>query len=113
MIWGIFIYIILVLITSYTSMSNTSLGVAVSGLVCPLLALFAGSGIRGSLYGDNKQKLAGIIFGILISSLSLFWISSSGFYVIIYDVTIKGELWVILGLLIGFVFTLKKDAILE
>ena len=111
MIYIIIAYFLLVVVTSFSSIGDVSLGVTASGFICPLLALFAGSGLRGSLYGDKGQKIGGIVMACIFFAVSSYWISSTGFYVSIFNVSIGGGLWVIIGLLIGFIFTEKKYAI--
>ena len=111
MIYIIITYFLLVAITSFSSFGNVTLGVTASGFICPLLALFAGSGLRGSLYGDKGQKIGGIVMACIFFAISSYWISNTGFYVSLFNVTIGGGLWVIIGLLVGFIFTTKKYAI--
>lgn len=111
MVYFIIAYFILVAVTGFSSIGNVSWDVAASGFICPLLALFAGSGLRGSLYGDKGQKTFGLVMACIFFAVSSYWISSTGFYVSLYNVTIGGGLWVIIGLLIGFIFTTKKYAV--
>ena len=111
MIYFIIAYFIIVAVTGFSSVGNVSWDVAASGFICPLLALFAGSGLRGSLYGDKGQKIGGIVMACILFAISSYWISNTGFYVSLFNVTIGGGLWVIIGLLVGFIFTTKKYAI--
>ena len=108
--WIIFIYFIMVLGTGYSSFDSTALGVSISGFVAPLIALFGGSGARGSLYGTKPQKVCGLGIGALFFAGSSYWISSTGFYVNIFDVKIDGWLWVLIGFVIAFLFTSKRLA---
>ena len=111
MIYFIIAYFIVVATTGFSSIGNVSWTVTASGFICPLLALFAGSGLRGSLYGDKRQKIAGLVMACISFAVSSYWISSTGFYVSLFNVTIGGGLWVIIGLLVGFVFTTNKYAV--
>ena len=113
MAFVILIYLILVAITSYSSLETATIGVTISGFLSPLIALFGGSGLRGSLYGTKSQKRTGIVVGVIFLAASSLWISKTGFYVTIFDVVIGGGLWVLIGFVVGFIFTTKKHAAVE
>jgi len=108
--WLIVTYVILVIITGYSSLDSTTLGVSISGFIAPLIALFGGSGVRGSLYGTISQKIAGLTMGAIFLVGSLYWISLTGFYVNMFNVIITGKLWVLTGFVVGVLFTSKKYA---
>ena len=80
---------------------------AFSGLIAPLLAWAGGSGLRGSFYGNNKQKIFGIIFGIILLVISTYWINKTGYWVFFFDFGLSGNLWVLVGFFIGLIFTTK------
>tara|TARA_B100000242_G_scaffold208438_1_gene151378 strand:- start:230 stop:583 length:354 start_codon:yes stop_codon:yes gene_type:complete len=103
-----YIYIILALVSGISAFFNTSISIAVSGLIAPLIAWAGGSGLRGSLYGNSKQKLFGIIFGIIFLLLSSFWVNKTGYIVFLFDITLSGNLWVLIGFIVGLIFTTKK-----
>ena len=102
-----YIYILLALITGITAFFNTSIGTAFSGVIAPLLAWAGGSGLRGSFYGNNKQKIFGIIFGIILLVISTYWINKTGYWVFFFDFGLSGNLWVLVGFFIGLIFTTK------
>ena len=103
-----YIYILLVLITGISAFFNSSFGIALSGIIAPIIAWAGGSGLRGSLYGEIKQKIFGIIFGIVFLSISTFWINKTGYWVYFFDVGLSGNLWVLIGFLVGLIFTTKN-----
>ena len=110
-----FIYFVIVVITCVTSYLNSdpSIGLICSGFFAPLIAWFSGSGLRGSLYGTSGQKIFGIILGIIGFILSSIWIYFTGWWIAIYDLYIDGNTWVLIGFLIGIIFTSKKDAVFD
>ena len=51
--------------------------------------------------------------GLVFLAGSSYWISSTGFYVNLFDIAIGGGLWVLIGFVIGFLFTSRKHAAVE
>ena len=111
MIYIIMIYFVIATVTSISSFGNVSWDVSASGLICPLLALFAGSGLRGSLYGDTGQKVGGAIMATIFIVVATYWISKTGYFVVLFEITINGTQWLFIGLLVGFIFTPKSYAV--
>jgi hypothetical protein len=107
------IYWLLVLVAAYTSIQNAPLSTSISGFIAPFIAWFGGSGMRGGFYGTKSQKIAGIVLGILFLVIASYWISSTGFYVTLFEVTLGGGIWVAIGFLIGLIFTSKRHAVID
>ena len=59
-----FIYIGLVIYGSVLTFSDTSVNTSISGIVAPILAWFAGTGLRASFNSDNKQPKGGIFMAV-------------------------------------------------
>ena len=106
-----YVYMIIALVAGVTALFNTELYIALSGIIAPFIAWWGGSGMRGSFYGDNKQKIVGIISGIIFLAISLYWINYTNYWVYLFDVGIPGTLWIIIGFLIGLIFTTKKHSL--
>ena len=102
-----YVYLILVVVTGVFAFFNTSFSIAISGLIAPIIAWAGGSGIRGSFYGNNKQKFVGIIFGIIMLLVSFYWISTTNYWVYLFNIGIQGSIWVIIGFFVGLIFTTK------
>jgi len=66
-----FIYIGLVIYGSVLTFSDTSVNTSISGIVAPILAWFAGTGLRASFNSDNKQTKGGILYGCYSLSYKL------------------------------------------
>lgn len=80
-------------------------------MLAPMLAWWAGSGFRGPLLvGDGSQKIAGLVMSIIFLGIAHWLANESGFIVGIFGVTLGGGIWYLIGALIGFIATTKKDA---
>lgn len=77
------------------------------------LCWWAGSGLRGSLYGDLAQKKIGLIGATALLTLSFFLVSFFAQEIDFYGLhRVALELWqyLILTFAIGFIFTSKRFA---
>ena len=105
------IYIVIAIIAGISSIGGTSISVGISGIMAPIIAWFGGSGLRGSFnVGDNKQKITGIIAGIVFLAISLFWINYTGDWKKIFKIEMSGTIWIVIGFLIGLIFSTKKHS---
>jgi len=105
------IYIVIAIIAGISSIGGTSISVGISGIMAPIIAWFGGSGLRGSFnVGDNKQKITGIIAGIVFLAISLFWINYTGYWIKIFKIEMSGTIWIAIGFLIGLIFSTKKHS---
>jgi len=104
-------YLIIVIFTGISSFGDTSISVSISGMIAPIIAWFGGSGLRGSFnIGDKKQKITGFIAGLVFLGISLFWINYTGYSVKMLDIVISGPMWLLLGFIIGLLFSTKKHS---
>ena len=110
-----FVYIIFVLFAGigyFFNSESISISVALSGILAPFIAWFGGSGKRGALnLGDKKQIIIAIILGIICLAVSIFWIQHTGYWITMFDIEMSGNLWVIIGFLIGLIFSTKSHSI--
>lgn len=106
-----FLYFLVVIITTFGTIENEPLSVVVAGFIAPLIAWFGGAGLRGSFnVGDRKQKITGLVLGLIFLTISLAWLNYSNYWVIFFDIQISGPLWGFFGFLIGLIFATKKHS---
>ena len=103
--YGQYVYMIIAFVAGVTALFNTELYIALSGIIAPFIAWRGGSGMRGSYYGDNKQKTVGIISGIIFLVISFYWINYTNYRVYLFSVGLPRTLWIIIGFFICLIFT--------
>ena len=107
-------YIIITIVVGIAAFGNVSIGVIASGILAPIIAWFGGSGLRGSFnVGDNSQKITGFILGAIALTISYFWINYTGYWIQVFEIEITGVVWILIGFLIGLVFSTKKHSLGE
>ena len=105
------IYLVAVIFTGIASFGDTSISASISGIIAPIIAWFGGSGLRGSFnVGSKKEKITGLIAGLVFLAVSLFWIDYTGYWITIWDVSFSGPVWVSIGFLVGLLFSTKKHS---
>ncbi len=77
------------------------------------LSFWAGSGLKGSLYGTRSQRTVGILFAALFMFIANWLASAYPFTVQIFDVILGGGLWAILYFVVAFFATNRSDAVTE
>ena len=108
------VYIIITIVVGIAAFGNVSIGVIASGILAPIIAWFGGSGLRGSFnVGDNSQKITGFILGAIALTISYFWINYTGYWIQVFEIEITGVVWILIGFLIGLVFSTKKHSLGE
>ena len=108
-----FIFIGLLIYGSIITFGDISTNASLSGIFAPILAWFSGTGLRASLNNENENlKKSSVFMAIILSSLSYFWVNSSGYWFDIGNLEISGKNLLIISFLIGFVFTSKEISIL-
>ena len=90
-------YMILTAIIGFSSIGDSEL--------FTILALF-----KSFHVGDKTQKLTGFVLGIVFLTIGIFWMWYEQTYVVIFNFEMIGEIWCIIGFLVGFIFTSKSDA---
>ena len=108
------VYIIITIAAGVIAFGDTSIGVIASGIFSPLIAWFGGSGLRGSFnLGDNSQKITGLILGGIALLIGYLWISYTGYWIQVFGVEMSGVVWIIIGFLVGLIFSTKKHSLGE
>ena len=103
-----FIYIGLVIYGSVLTFSDTSVNTSISGIVGPILAWFAGTGLRASFNSDNKQTKGSIFMAVILLATSYLWINSTGYWYVAHAIEISGKNLLIISFFIGFLSTTKS-----
>jgi len=107
-----FVYIIFVLFAGigyFLNSESISISVGLSGIFAPFIAWFGGSGMRGAFnLGDKKQIIIAIVLGIICLAVSIYWIQHTGYWITFFDIGMSGDLLVIIGFLIGLIFSTKS-----
>ena len=108
---GQFAYVVISVVAGISAFGNSSIGVAISGILCPIIAWFGGAGLRGALAtGDRKQKITGIVAGMIFLVISLTWINYTNYGITLFDMPVSGPVWCSLGFLVGLILTTKSHA---
>jgi hypothetical protein len=80
-----------------------------SGVVAPILAWFAGTGLRASFNSENNNQKKGSIFmAVILLASSYLWINSTGYWYVAYAIEISGKNLLIISFFIGFFCTTKN-----
>ena len=104
-----FIFIGLVIYGSVLTFDNISINTSVSGIIAPILAWFAGTGLRASFNSENNNQKKGSIFmAIIVLAISYLWINSTNYWYVAHAIEISGKNLLIISFFIGFFCTTKK-----
>ena len=104
-----FIFIGLVIYGSVLTFGNISINTSISGIVAPILAWFAGTGLRASFNSENNNQKKGSIFmAVILLAISYLWINSTGYWFVANAIEISGRNLLVISFLIGFFCTTKK-----
>ena len=104
-----FIFIGLVIYGSVLTFGNISISTSMSGIVAPMLAWFAGTGLRASFNSEsNNQKKGSIFMAVILLAISYLWINSTGYWFVANEIEISGKNLLVISFLIGFFCTTKK-----
>ena len=103
-----FIYIGLVIYGSVLTFGNISINSSMSGIVAPILAWFAGTGLRASFNSDNNQTKGSIFMAVFLLATSYLWINSTGYWFVAHAIEISGKNLLIISFFIGFLSTTKS-----
>jgi hypothetical protein len=74
-----------------------------SGIVAPILAWFAGTGLRASFNNENNNQKKGSIFiAVIVLAITYLWINSTGYWFNAHAIEISGKNLLIISFFIGF-----------
>jgi len=104
-----FIYIGLLIYGSVLSFGDISINSSMSGIVSPILAWFAGTGLRASFNSENSNQKRGSIFmAVIVLAISYLWINSTAYWYVAHAIEISGKNLLIISFFIGFLGTTKS-----
>ena len=104
-----FIFIGLVIYGSVLTFGNISINTSMSGIVAPILAWFAGTGLRASFNSeDNNKKKGSIFMTVIFLAISYLWVNSTGYWFVVHAIEISGKNLLIISFFIGFLGTTKS-----
>jgi len=104
-----FIFIGLVIYGSVLTFGNISINTSMCGIVAPILAWFAGTGLRASFNSENSNQKKGSIFmAVIVLAISYLWINSTGYWYNAQAIQISGKNLLIISFFIGFLGTTKS-----
>ena len=104
-----FIYIGLLIYGSVLTFGDISINSSMSGIVAPIMAWFAGTGLRASLNSENNNQKKGSIFmAVIVLAISYLWINSTGYWYVAHAIEISGKNLLIISFFIGFLGTTKS-----
>jgi hypothetical protein len=109
------ILFVLIVITISAAAAMFYTGVITSSIFSLLgvsfLSYWAGAGLKGSLYGTNGQRLAGIVGASVFMSLAYLSSKYYPFAVVIFDIYIGGGIWSMIVFSLMFLAVSRKDTI--
>ncbi len=103
-----FIFIGLVIYGAVLTFGNISVNTSISGIAAPILAWFAGTGLRASFNSENNSKKKGSIFmAVILLIVSYVWINATAYWYVANEIEISGKNLLVISFFIGFLSTAK------
>ena len=103
-----FIFIGLVIYGAVLTFGNISVNTSISGIAAPILAWFAGTGLRASFNRENNNQKKGSIFmAVILLIVSYVWINSTGYWYVTNEIEISGKNLLVISFFVGFLSTAK------
>ena len=103
-----FIFLGLVIYGSVLTFGDISFNTSMSGIVAPIFAWFAGTGLRASFNSENyNQKKGSIFMVVILLALSYIWVNSTGYWYVAHAIEISGKNLLIISFFVGFLSTAK------
>ena len=103
-----FIFIGLVIYGAVLTFGDASVNTSISGIAAPILAWFAGTGLRASFNSENNNQKKGSIFmAVILLAVSYLWINSTGYWYVANEIEISGKNLLVISFFIGFLSTAK------
>ena len=103
-----FIFIGLIIYGAVLTFGNISVNTSISGIVAPILAWFAGTGLRASFNSENNNQKKGSIFmAVILLAISYLWINTTSYWYVANEIEISGKNLLVISFFIGFLSTVK------
>ena len=101
-----FIFIGLIIYGAVLTFGDASINTSASGVVAPILAWFAGTGLRASFNSENNNQKKGSIFmAVILLAVSYLWINSTGYWYVTNEIEISGKNLLVISFFVGFLST--------
>jgi hypothetical protein len=108
----LFAYLIVSLFAGVSGWINAGWFIGVAGIAAPLLATWAGSGLRGSMIsGERSQKMFGVVMAVIFMGIAHWLVATTDYRVGLFGVSIGGGVWYVLGAIFGFLATSSKHIV--
>ena len=108
--WIIYIYVLISLVIAFIAFS-AGWRAGLSAIGTSFFAFVAGAGLKASLYGTTRQKVAGL--GLAVGLMSITHWVGQGFSVHVFGYDFTGTAWGWLGFAICFLCITKRFAVSE
>ncbi len=106
----LFAYLIVSIVTGVDVWMKAGWFVGMAAITAPMLACWAGIGLRGSLIAGNlSQKIFGAVMAVIFLGIAHWLMVASNYRVGLFGVSFGGGVWYLLGAIVGFIATSKKD----
>ncbi len=103
-----FIFIGLIIYGAVLTFGNISVNTSISGIAAPILAWFAGTGLRASFNSENNNQKKGSIFmAVILLAISYLWINTTSYWYVANEIEISGKNLLVISFFIGFLSTIK------
>ena len=104
------IYVVVALVAGLDAWIKTDWFVGLAGITAPMLACWAGIGLRGSLIAGNRSQIAfGIVMAAIFLGVAHWLLATVNYRIGLFGVSFGGGVWYLLGAAIGFIVTSRKD----
>jgi len=103
-----FLFIGLIIYGAVLTFGDASVNTSISGIVAPILAWFAGTGLRASFNSEsNNQKKGSIFMAVILLAISYLWINTTGYWYFANEIEISGKNLLVISFFVGFLSTIK------
>lgn len=106
----VFIYVVVVLVTSIPAIWQGDYALGFSGLVAPLLCIIAGGAVPNGLRDRTIPNSGVLIIAAAMIGGSLYWVNATGWRINFSSVSISGMALCLVGVLLGWIFEGMQNA---
>jgi hypothetical protein len=108
----LFAYSILSLVAGVDGWINGGWLIGVAGTVAPMLACWAGIGLRSAaITGGLSQWIFGLVMAVILLGTSHWLMAMSAYRIGLFGVSLGGGIWYALGAVFGFLATSRQDTL--
>lgn len=100
----VFVYVVVVLVTSLPAIWHGDYALGFSGLVAPLLCMIAGGAVPDGMRDRTIPTIGVLVIAAVMIGGSLYWINSTGWKVVAFSSSISGVVLCLVGIVVGWFF---------